>query len=80
MNFVTEVNINGIDAELEIEITHYQPYKWGRFGHPDDQSEDQQEEVEFDVYYYGKPFKDQLSHHVLNFLEDKAKSFARKMK
>jgi hypothetical protein len=52
-SFNVYIELNGIEVEAEVIITHYRAEVSGKWGHPDNWSEDEPTELEFEVEVYG---------------------------
>ena len=69
MSFSKTLELNGVEVDVEVNITHYQPYRYGRSGHPDHWMPDEPEEVEFKVLADGCDITAELSDSDYDYLE-----------
>lgn len=79
MSFYKTLEINGLEVDVEVCITYYQPYSYGLVGHPDEWMPDEDEEVEFEVFAEGCDITAELSDLDYEYLEQCALEYIREM-
>ena len=73
MSLLRYIELHGDDeAEVEIVIDSYTPYRSGRVGHIDDWEPDYDEEVEITVFHKGLDVTEQVSDSQLADFKDDA--------